>query len=84
MKTIILAVVSTFLLGLSWICLFSPQRIQAYALSHMASLRWFPSKEWAKTGQYIASIRMCGVLALLMGLILAWVVIQKLGGWPRS
>lgn len=78
MKTIILAAASMFLLGLSWICLFSPQRIQAYALSHVANVRWFASKEWAKTGQYIVSIRMCGGLALLIGLILAWVVIQKL------
>lgn len=78
MKTLVCAAASIFLLALSWICLFYPQRIQTYALSSMSGVKWWPSKDWAKTGQYVVSLRFCGGLALLMGLLLAWVVIQKL------
>lgn len=77
MKTLGFAGISLFLLAVAWMCLAQPQRIQAYALSAMRD-KWFPSKEWVKTAQYIYSLRACGVIALLMALVLAWAVIQRL------
>lgn len=80
MKTLACAASSMLLIAVAWMCLIRPQIIQAYALSSMRG-KWFPSKDWVKTSQYIFSIRACGVIALLMGLVLAWVVLQKPRGF---
>ena len=77
MKTLGFAGISLFLLVVAWMCLFQPRRVQAYALSMMRD-GLFPSRDWVKTAQYIFSLRVCGVIALLMSLVLAWAVIQNL------
>jgi hypothetical protein len=82
MKILILAASSIFLIAKGLVCLINPRKIQSQAISSLSRsrVRWFPSKEWIKTSQYIFSIRMGGGLALLMGLICAWALVVVIRG----
>jgi hypothetical protein len=75
MKPLLLAGASFLLLVIGAACIARPRSIQKYATRTM-SQRWWPSQKWAISSAYILSLRMCGVIALIMGLLLLWFVFQ--------
>jgi len=56
-------------LAIGVICLFFPQKIQEYTINIYSDgkglAKYNPFIEWIKTPQYIFSIRIAGILALL-------------------
>jgi hypothetical protein len=77
MKTVGLTAASLVLFALAWVCLVHPERIQTYALSKYRG-KWFPSKAWISTSQYLLSVGFCGVGALIMGLLAAYAAVENL------
>jgi hypothetical protein len=57
-------------------CFSQTRRIQAFAIASMSKGRCLPLKEWVSGNQYEFSIKMCGGIALLMAIILAWAAID--------
>jgi hypothetical protein len=72
MNPLLLVGASLLLLAMSAMCIARPRSIQKYAIRTM-SQSWWPSQEWVKTPAYILSLRICGVIALIMGLLLLWI-----------
>jgi hypothetical protein len=75
MKYLLLSLMSLALLTGGTFCLVRPYDIQRLAIRTMPARGCWPSREWAKTSQYILSVRICGVGALIMGLILLVLII---------
>ena len=71
-----------FLLVVGVSCLFWPERIQTYALEHLASplhQKVNPFLTWMKTRQYIWSLRVIGTLSLGAALLLLMILVKHLG-----
>jgi len=69
MNPLLLAGASVLLLAIGAMCIARPHSIQKYAVKAI-HIRWWPSQKWVMTPAYILSLRICGVIALIMGLFL--------------
>lgn len=59
-------------------CLFWPQRIQDFALSHEGLLLYNPFKSWMRTRYYLWSLRAAGLLAILCGWFVAMSIYKQI------
>jgi hypothetical protein len=78
MKLILLAAVSTFLLVVGFCCITRPQSVQRLALRTMPNAGSWPTRDWVRSSSYLISVRMCGVLALGVGILLLWILMQEI------
>lgn len=70
----------SLVLGLiGMVCLVWPSKIQQYALRSPAASKFNPFFEWMKKPSYLVSLRLCGVLALLMATLIIWAAISNRG-----
>jgi len=61
------------------VCLVWPSTIQQYALRSPSVSKFNPFFEWMKRPAYLVSLRLCGVLALLLAAFVLWAVINSRG-----
>jgi hypothetical protein len=77
MKPLLLAGVSVPLFAIGVMCIARPRSIQKYAVRTMYK-GWWPSQEWVKSSSYIVSLRICGAIALIMGLLLLLIAFLRI------
>ena len=75
MNPLLLAGSSLLLVIIGAMCIARPLIIQKYAVRTMCQ-RWWPSQEWVTTPAFILSLRICGAIALILGILLLWIVFQ--------
>ncbi len=63
---------SVVLLSLGTVSLIWPAKIQQYMLKSHSVSEYNPFFGWMKTKGYILSLRVTGIIALLMGLVVLW------------
>jgi hypothetical protein len=64
------AVAAVFLLGIAASCLVWPRAVQNYAIK-TSSKRFNPFLSWMRTPEYVWSLRIIGVIALFMLVVLS-------------
>lgn len=79
--TVALALLCLFFLAVGIAALWWPEKIQEYALSFYTNAKglakWNPFLKWMQTSSYIVSLRIIGVLAILVALVALYVLVKK-------
>lgn len=79
--TVALVLLCLFFLAVGIATLWWPEKIQEYTLSFYANAKglakWNPFLKWMQTSGYIVSLRIIGVLAILVALLALYVLIKK-------
>ena len=63
---------SMFMFGVGLVCLIWPLKVQQYALRSTSIARFNPFYNWMKTPAYLLLMRLCGILALAMAVLVLY------------
>jgi uncharacterized protein YjeT (DUF2065 family) len=77
MKALLPVALSAVMTVIGIACLVWPSKIQQYALRSPSVSKFNPFFQWMKRPAYVVSLRLCGVLALVVAAFLLWAVITN-------